>query len=532
MEDGKPRGPWLSLLQPPSLLFLLLFLLTFWLRCPRLAERPMHNDEAVNAIKFGQLWEGAGYKYDPNEHHGPTLYYGTLALSKLTGAPDFQHFTETRLRLLTVLCGAGLVLFLPLLFDGLGCRAMLWAALLTAVSPAMVFYSRYYIHEMLLVLFSLLAIAAGWRYWRTRRIGWALLSGAGLGLMYATKETFPLTVAAGAAALGLNQFWNRRLDASGLPVRAPRLNYWHLAAAAGIGLLIGVVLFSSFLSNFPGVLDSVRTYRAWLRRAGGDSAHIHAWNFYFERLLWFHQPRGPFWTEAIILALALLGGAASFCRKGLGDANASFGRFLALYTCLLTAAYTFIAYKTPWCALNFWHGAILLGGLGAAVLIRSAKQLGRRIAWAVLVLAGAAHLGWQAVRASQSYAADPRNPYVYAQTSPDILNLAQILQSLAAAQPDGHQMPIKVMAPENDYWPLPWYLRQFTRTGWWDRIPAEPFAPVMIVSAKFRAGLDEQKTHLMVHYYALRPQVLFELYVQTDLWRAYLAKNPPRPDSD
>src|SRR6266852_1296578 len=45
------------------------------LRCPRLDERPMHNDEAVNAIKFGQLWEHDAYKYDPNEHHGPTLYY-------------------------------------------------------------------------------------------------------------------------------------------------------------------------------------------------------------------------------------------------------------------------------------------------------------------------------------------------------------------------------------------------------------------------------------------------------------------------
>jgi len=28
----------------------------------------------------------------------------------------------------------------------------------------------------------------------------------------------------------------------------------------------------------------------------------------------------------------------------------------------------------------------------------------------------------------------------------------------------------------------------------------------------------------MVRYFALRPQVLVELYVQADLWRAYLAK--------
>src|SRR5436190_13924896 len=84
------------------------------LRCPRLDERPMHNDEAVNAIKFGQLWEKGSYQYDPNEHHGPTLYYATLALAKLTGAPDFSRFTEGRLRVLTVLFGLGLILLLPM----------------------------------------------------------------------------------------------------------------------------------------------------------------------------------------------------------------------------------------------------------------------------------------------------------------------------------------------------------------------------------------------------------------------------------
>ena len=248
-------------------------------------------------------------------------------------------------------------------------------------------------------------------------------------------------------------------------------------------------------------------------------------------MLWFHQAKGPFWTEGLILILALIGGGASFFRKRLGRASASFGRFLALYTLLLTAAYTLIAYKTPWCLLNFWQGAILLAGLGAAVLIRSVRHLEGRVACAGLLLAGAAHLGWQAVRTSVTFAADQRNPYVYAQTSPDILNLAQAIQSLAEAHPEGHKMPIQVMAPESDYWPLPWYLRQFDHTGWWDHVPVEPFAPVMIVSARFHAGLDEKKTHLMVHYYALRPQVLFELYVQAELWRAYLVKNPPRPDS-
>src|SRR5206468_4093392 len=110
------------------------------------------------------------------------------------------------LRLLTVLFGVGLILLLPLIADGLGRGATFCAAVLTAVSPAMVFYSRYYIHEMLLVFFTLLALCAGWRYIRSRKLGWALLAGAAIGLMQVTKETFIFTLVAAVLALFLNRF--------------------------------------------------------------------------------------------------------------------------------------------------------------------------------------------------------------------------------------------------------------------------------------------------------------------------------------
>ena len=232
----------------------------------------MHNDEAVNGIKFGQLWGHDGYQYDRNEHHGPSLPYATLALSHLTGAPrDFDQFTEGRLRFTTVLIGIGLILLLPLVADGLGKNATLWAGLFTAVSPAVVFYSRYYIHEILLVFFTLLALAAGWRYWRSRKIGWALLAGAGVGLMHGTKETFLITVVAAALALGLNQLWNRWLDATVPPAKAHRLSLTHLAAALGVWLGVALLLFSSFFTNGAGPLDSVADaarHRLVLKRSG------------------------------------------------------------------------------------------------------------------------------------------------------------------------------------------------------------------------------------------------------------------------
>ena len=47
------------------LVFIYLFLaalLALALRLPHLDQRPMHNDEAVNAVKFGRLWEHGVYR--------------------------------------------------------------------------------------------------------------------------------------------------------------------------------------------------------------------------------------------------------------------------------------------------------------------------------------------------------------------------------------------------------------------------------------------------------------------------------------
>ena len=515
-----------------GLLFLALAVAVF-LRGPFLDARPMHNDEAVNAVKFGKLWEHGGYRYDANEHHGPLLYYAALAVGRLTGAPaDLEHYSDPRLRAVTVLFGLGLILLLPLLTDGLGRAASMWAALWLAVSPAFVFYSRYFIHEILLVFFTLLALGAGWRYWRSRRLGWALVAGAALGLMDATKETFVITLGAAGVALILNQCWNRVLDASGRPVRARRLNPWHLAAGLGVWFVVAVALFSSFFTNGSGPLDSLRSYQPWLHRAGGASPHLHPWYFYLHRLAWFHAAKGPVWTEGLILVLAMAGGVAGFRRQSLASANASFVRFLALYTFLLTTFYSLLAYKTPWCLLNFWLGAILLAGVGAAVVVRSLKRpVWARVA-AGLLLVGAGHLAWQAWQQDTLYAADRRNPYVYAQTSPDILELVTRIEQLAEVSPEGRALLIKAIDPQGDFWPLPWYLRSFRQIGWWEEMPKDPFAPVMIVSARLRAGLDENKTHLMTRYYQLRPDAFFELYVQVDLWKAFLAKHPLQQESE
>jgi len=366
--------------------------------------------------------------------------------------------------------------------------------------------------------------------------------------MYATKETFVLAVAAMTGAAVSTWAWNHWArngmcksassggDAADEDVRAPAAPFdrrWlrHGLAALAVAAVVSIVLFTSFFQNPGGPLDSVRAYFTWLQRAGGESPHIHPWSFYLERLFWFHPAKSPVWSEGLIAALAVVGAVAAFAGRGLGGACPALGRFLAFYTLGLAVVYSTIAYKTPWCLLGFLHPMILLAGLGLVAVVHLLKQHWQRVVAAFLLVAATAHLGWQAHRASYLFAADKRNPYVYAQTVPNLLELVERMHGLARVHPDHYQMVVKVMSPES-YSPLPWYLRQFKRVGWWDELPADPYAPVVIASATLGAALDEksQKRWLMAGMYELRPRVFLELYVEFELWRKYVATLPRERD--
>jgi uncharacterized protein (TIGR03663 family) len=506
------------------------------LRLPELGLRPMHNDEGVNAMKFRLLWVNNSYKYDPNEFHGPTLPYMTLPSALLGGTRDFNQFTLATFRAVPAVFGAGLILLLLILEPDFGKGETLSAAALIAVSPAMVFYSRDYIHEMLLVFFTALSFFSGRRYVRSGLLGWALAAGIGLGLMCATKETFVFALAALALAIGSSAVWSRWprvIPSGGSGACENRVAWQGIILALLAALVVAALFFSSFFTNAGGLLDALRTYVPWIRRAGGQTPHAHSWAFYFHRILWFHAGGGPVWSEAFVAALA----AAGFFAALFGTARALW-RLIAFYTVWLTLIYTVLAYKTPWCLLGFYHGMILLAGVGAASLLRACKTVRCKTAVALALAAGVGQLGWQAWRgnfaidkAGVPYCSSPKNPCVYSQTSPDILQLVGVVDALARVSRDGYGTIVEVMSPQS-YWPLPWYLRRFTHVGYWDQIPDQPPAPIMIVSTELRAAFDEQpgKTHLMAGYYQLRPNVFMELYVSVPLWAEYAKTLPPEKD--
>lgn len=499
-------------------------------RLPHLTRRPMHGDEAVHAAKFRQLWQQGTYTYDPNEFHGPTLYYAALPVVWLSGARTFAETDEATFRRVTVLFGVGLILLLWLLADGLGRPATLGAAVLTALSPAFVFYSRYYIQETLLVFFTLLALAGAWRYRRSGRVGWAVAAGAGLGLMHATKETCVLSWGAMALGLWATRRYTARVEGKAPTVPLPRR---HLAAALATGLFLSILFLSGCFTHARGPLDSLLSYFPWLGRAGSGSLHVHPWHYYLGLILYSQRAGGPVWSEALILGLALVGMAAGLRRwerDVLPDASLALVRFLTFYTLALTTVYALVPYKTPWCLLGFHHGFVLLAGVGAVALLRGLPGVPLKALVGLALLAALWQLGTQAYRANYLYEADPRNPYVYAHPVPDVVDLAEKVAEIARAHPDRERLVVKVFAENHYYWPLPWYLRRFEHVGYWRGVPDEEWAaPVILAAPRFDALLTERlgRSHQMTGFYGLRPEVSFQLWVERSLWQEYLKL--PRP---
>jgi uncharacterized protein (TIGR03663 family) len=369
----------------------------------------------------------------------------------------------------------------------------------------MVFYSRYFIHEIPLVFFSFGALLAACRYLRAPGVTPALLGGVCAGLMFATKETAPIALGCMLLALALAHLVERRRGESLPPIGTASSGQHVLLSLLAAGL-VSSVLFSSFLSHPAGIGDAVRAYGIYYERAGALSRHGHAWHYYLDLLIHFPSRGTPFWTEGLILVLAVFGGAAGFVAKGVPGADSRALRFLAFYTLLLLVTYSAIPYKTPWCVLGVLQGLILLAGAGAVLLVRSVRGIAARALVCLLLGTAAVHLGWQAFSGSFRFASDPRNPYVYAHTGTDVFAIVGRLKDLARAHPDGSSVAVQVITREN-LWPLPWYLRSFPNVAWSNGVADQgPSAPVILVS-------PDMEPALVTKLYDLPPPGERELYV-------------------
>ena len=67
-------------------------------------NRTFHPDEANQAFTTGRLLETGVYRYDPKDHHGPTLYYAAAAVQKAAGIGVKPSFYLAHTKSFQVVC--------------------------------------------------------------------------------------------------------------------------------------------------------------------------------------------------------------------------------------------------------------------------------------------------------------------------------------------------------------------------------------------------------------------------------------------
>lgn len=542
---------------------------------------PLHHDEGVNGNFLVRLVREGVYHYDPANYHGPTLYYFAAIfpwLLRLLLGPNAQNnygLTTTTIRLVPALFGVATVVLMFTLRRNLGTIATLGAALLLAVSPGGVYLSRYFIHETLFVFFTLGLVVAALKFYEQARLIYLILAAICAALLFATKETAMISAGVLVIALVITPVYRSLIGASGARRGTKKQKRkttatgdsssfaglvervggaGKLAAWFGLALLVFiavyVLFYSSFLTNYPkGVYDSLKTFQFWTKT--GKEAHKHPKVTYFWWLLLQESP---------LLVLGAIGAAVAVLRP-----VKSFALFSALWAFGLIAAYSLIAYKTPWLALNFLLPLALCSGFALESFYREfvRREFVRRTRWLALAailllaigpLAGLARIfdqvaspdpwpgllsalkqaeihgktfipGYQTIDLNFiNYDNDNRYyVYVYAHTRRETLKLVDEINLIAQRSHQGAATGLTIVSP--DYWPLPWYLRDYNRIGYYGRIT--PSNEPMILASSSQA--EEVQTTYGDRYrqvqsgfnpegsFPLRPGVDLLLYARREL---------------
>jgi uncharacterized protein (TIGR03663 family) len=429
-----------------------------FLRFLLLGIKPPHFDEGINGWFVDQMVKNGFYRYDPTNYHGPLHFYILFFCQTLFG----RHIWALRL---PVVLASIFSIHLTMKFEPfVGRNVSRLAALAMAISPAFVFYGRYSIHEVWLLLFSMLFILGLLGLWKRGTVDYLWCAGMGFAGMILTKETYIIHV--GCALIAVAVTWISHLitpmpDAK--PVRQT-WTYFDFFMMSVTGLAVIIFFYSGTFLNWPGVTGLWKCFEAW-SKTGTQGAGHEKESYYWLELIFRYEP-------PVALGLVLCVACQLLRHVGL--------RYLAIYGVGTLIAYSIVKYKTPWCMISIvWPFLFLFGSV--VVLVPAAFQ---RAALAVAAVLLTVSLGfsislnyfhyatfnefnWKRERGAKNIVDFfTWEPYVYVQTYPDVWKLTKPLLRLAKSNPTYYQMVGHLIRTST--YPLPWMLGDFTKVGYYE----------------------------------------------------------------
>jgi len=447
-----------------ALILILAFVLRFW----QLDLKLLHHDEAIHSWFCYQLLTDGVWQYDPS-YHGPFLYYVTTGIFALIGPSDFAA------RLLPSLFGFAII---PLVYavyriGYIGKNQMLVAALFIAISPDMVYFSRFLRHDIFMLFFTVLLLVAILYYFERGQTRFAVLAAVAAAGALCCKEEMPVIIIIFVVFFAYS-VWKGRFT---LPLK------WKadLMLCVIFTVTITSVLYSAFFNhvdtlvgeNFSiatqGVhfeLNTTGWYQAidhWTtmhnqQRLGGPmyfyiplfllyelpifilallgtiefmTSGLHPVIFFMKVKNWLRERRFALpVNETAAVSLRQLRD-----RKEVSGKQGEFFRFCIVWMIGTMAIYAFVGEKVPWLII-----AQLLPMIFVATYKLNWQKTAFALAGCIFLIVMTWHVAFVPV--------DINEPIVQVQNSEEMREVMGLMDKTD-----------KIMIASQHYWPLPWYYR-------------------------------------------------------------------------
>ncbi len=409
--------------------FISIFIIALLLRLIEPTFKLLHHDEAIHAWFSYELITDGTYLYDPM-YHGPLLYYLTGTAFKLFGDSDLV------VRVLPALFGVAIVplIYLIYRYGFLKREHAIFASLFFAVSPDMVYFSRFLRHDIFQLFFTVLVIVALIAYFKSEKGRFALLAGAACACGLCLKEDMPFTLMIFFSFL-LFIILSGKLN---LPKTWPRDLVCSIIVAAGIGF----VFYSSFFLHPEMFFEApFKAIEHWVgmhnecRLCGGPYWYLLVLLLYELPLLLLALYNIGEWIKDGGLKEVITRGREVDCK------NILMGLSIWWMICSMTF-YAYVGEKVPWLLIHQLFPIIIL----ASYKIEGKKSIAAVIA-VILLLIMTFHVCYTP--------GDINEPIVQVQNSEELRDVMDLID-----------ISDRVVLASDSYWPLPWYYRGDR----WDKI--------------------------------------------------------------
>jgi uncharacterized protein (TIGR03663 family) len=440
-------------------IFLFVFSIALLLRFWQLDLKLLHHDEAIHSWFSYELLTTGAWVYDPS-YHGPFLYYVTAGMFYVFGDSDLVA------RILPSLFGA---LLIPLAYciyriGYIDKKQTLFAAILLAVSPDMVYFSRFLRHDIFMLFFTFLLLVAILYYFEYGKTRYAIIAAVAMAGGLCCKEEMPIIILI-FASFFIYAVWRGNFK---LP------KDWKYDCILGVFIVFAImsVMYSAFgfhIETLIGqnfALNTTGWYKAvehWTamhnqQRLGGP------WFYYIPLFLLYEL---PIFILGIIGTLQFLikGFDVSLLLRRLRNhikyrgsemptselANLSlmqlktpkpeysksdyFFRFCIYWMILIMAFYAIVGEKVPWLIIPQ-----LLPMCFIAVYKLNWQKMAVIFSGCIFLILMTWHVAF--------IPADINEPIVQVQNSEDLRDVMRLIDA------SDH-----VVVASKNYWPLPWYYR-------------------------------------------------------------------------